>query len=216
MAQSMREQVQKNKRILWLVIIILLILIIAALVYLYLAFYQTPSETANNLNINGDETVTVPEVTPPGLDTYNQPNPAVLADIEAENGVGASIDESLILVANSFVERFGSYSNQSDYANFADLDTFMSPSMNNWIPRYIGQLTKENPDISIYYAIETKVISNQTTQMDEDNGTAEILIKTQRQEFKNDIKNPNIFYQDIRLELEKMDNEWKVDGAYWL
>lgn len=216
MAETMREQVQKNKRILWLVIIILLILIIAALIYLYLVFYNSPTEPVSDLNNNANQTIPAPEITPPGLDTYNQPNSAVLADIEAEVGAnGESMDENIILVANSFAERFGSYSNQSDYLNFADLDMFMTDSMSNWIPRYIDQLDAENPDFNIYYAIETKVISNQINQMAEDSTEAEILIKTQRQEFENDIGNPRIFYQDLRLDLVKVNDEWKVNGAYW-
>jgi len=217
MAENFQNQNKKNKRLLWLILIILFLLIFAALVYLFLNYYQAPA-AQEQVNVNLNQTVTVPEVTPPGIDEYNQPNPAVVLDLQTENETTTQApvkDNGALLVATAFVERFGSYSNQGDYANLDDLEIFMADNFKNWLPTYKEQLQAQNPDFNTYYAINTKAISTQINSMDEEAGTANILIKTQREEFKNSPANSNIFYQDIILDLVNVDNQWKVKGAYW-
>ncbi len=213
MAETLQVQNKKSKRLLWLILLILFLFIIAAIIYLVLNYYQAPQEDDINLN----QTVPVPEIIPPGIDEFNQPSSSILLDIEAENGeVSEPVKENgILLVSTAFVERFGSYSNQSDYTNLDDLEIFMTENMKNWIPTYKKQLQLENPDFNIYYAINTEAISTQINSMDDEAGTANILIKTQRQEFENSPNNSKVIYQDIILDLVKIDNQWKVKGAFW-
>lgn len=37
----------------------------------------------------------------------------------------------------SFAERFGSFSNQSNYGNFTDLSIMMTEAMNNWAKKML-------------------------------------------------------------------------------
>jgi hypothetical protein len=217
MAEPFQEQNKKSKRLLWLILIILFLFIIATIIYLVLNYYQSP-QTQDDLNVNLNQTVSIPEVIPPGIDEYNQPSSSIVVDIEAENGdiIEEPVEEGgVLLVSTAFVERFGSYSNQSDYANLDDLEIFMVDDFKNWIPTYKKQLQLENPDFDTYYAINTEAISTQINSMDDDAGTANILIKTQRQEFKNSPSNSKIIYQEIILDLVKIDDQWKVKGAFW-
>lgn len=218
MADELKLQVNKTKKRIWLILILLLILIIAALIYLFLNYYKpAPAEQQPNINPNVNNETPAPVNSQFNPASFNNPDPAVVADIQGLNGNNEEppVEEAASVIAEAFAERFGSYSNQSDYANLDDLAVFMTPNISGWIIKYKDQLRKENPDFNYYYAMETKAISKQVNSLDEEAGKAEITVKTQRQEFKNSIENPRIFYQDILIKLVKIDNEWKVDGAYW-
>ena len=205
---------QSNKRKIIILLVILLLLIIIAAVYIYLNYFQTEPVSPPVLNQNINESA-VFEAVP--LAEFNQTTPEVLADVLPSNGsVGVEEEtDDAVFISSSFVERFGSYSNQSNYKNFDELDYFMTDSMKNWIPRYKSQLREDNPDINTYYALVTNTISTNINSLDEGAGTAEVLVKTQRQEFNGSVNNPNVYNQDIRLDLLKVNDEWKVNGAYW-
>ncbi|HDQ22493.1 MAG TPA: hypothetical protein ENN28_00785 [Candidatus Uhrbacteria bacterium] len=219
MAEPIKDKLTKNKKRLWLIILLLLLLIIVILIYLLLAYFKAPLPGVVDLNNNmNQEPIPLEEIIIP--DSFNRPDGAVLADLtadaEREGTQELSPSINLLFVAQAFAERFGSYSNQGDYANFGDLKIFMTDSLDNWVQQtYIDELKKKNPDFNIYYALETKAISTEVLSLDESVGRAEIMVKTQRQEFDNDLVNPRVFYQDILLKMVKQNNEWKVDGAFW-
>jgi len=212
---AIKEEFKKRKKIIWL-IIILLLLIIAVLIYLFLTYFKQPSGVTTNLNANLNQAGLPAQAPSPNV--FNKPDLGVAAEIQGLNQkkvVSQTEKQNVLFVASSFVERFGSYSNQSNYKNFDELDVFMTASMQNWITRYKEELKAQNPDINTYYALETKAISTQINSLDEKAGKGEILVKTQRQEFNNTINNPRIFYQNILLNLVKVDQQWKINGAYW-
>ena len=209
-----KEDLIKNKRLLWLLIIVILLLIIAVIIYLLFFQYKPSAPVAFNQNLN--QAAALPPIKAPQV--FNNTNAQVLADVQGINpkeSINENEKQNFTFIATSFVERFGSFSNQGGYKNFDELTVFMTDSMNKWATSYKQQLMKEHPDLNIYYALVTKAISTDIRNMDEKAGTGEILIKTQRQEYKNTLSNPRIFYQDILLKMVKINNEWKVNGAYW-
>jgi len=206
---------RRKRSLLWL-LILLLLLIAAILIYLYL-FYFKPKPVTENININQNVNQVI-SPNAPATTTFNNADPGVLSDLQATAGNpqnSQSQENSAVLIAASFAERFGSFSNQSDYRNFQELDQFMTDAVKKWVSQYIEQLKKAHADTNVYYAIETKAISTKINSFDDQAGAGEILVKTQRQEFNNTIINPRIFYQDLQLKMVKVDNQWKVDGAYW-
>lgn len=213
MAEGLREKLTKNKRLIWLIIILLLLLIIAGIIYL-LYFYPRPQAPVNlNNNLNQGLPLDFG-----GPTSFNQPSAEILSELKGVNGLEEAPEETqtqILFVANAFAERFGSYSNQSDFKNLDDLNIFMTDSMKNWIRTYKTDLQQTYSDFDTYYAIETKAISSQIESLDETLGLGQIMIKTQRQEYKNDPNNPRIFYQDIKINVKNVDGQWKVDGAYW-
>jgi hypothetical protein len=212
MAESLRKKVTKKKEIMWLIIILLLFLIIAALLF----FFYRPKGTQTQVpgtNVNTNQQPVTNQTVP---NQFNTPDTNVLADLQAINNKPEADQkelENILFFASSFAERFGSYSNQGEYKNFDELDPFMTDTLKKWAVTYKDSLKKQNADTSIYYAIETKVISNVVNNLDEEKG--EIMFKTQRQEFKTSLTNPRVFYQNVLIKLVKMDKDWKVDGAYW-
>ncbi len=219
MAEEIKNKLTKNKRLIWLILLLLLLLIIAAIIYLVLVYFQAPPSTVVNTNNNNlNQIAVLPNGQTIMPSEFNQPDSEVLLDLggNVETEATQQNQANVLFVAQAFAERFGSYSNQSNYMNLDDLQSLMTTSMNNWVQQtYKDQLQKQNPNINTYYALETKAISSEVISLDETTGKAEIRIKTQRQEFKNDINNPRIFYQDIILNLVKQNDVWKVDGAFW-
>lgn len=124
-------------------------------------------------------------------------------------------EEDLARMAASFAERFGSFSNQSDYGNIRDLQIFMTETMKTWADNYVNDAREKKGDTSIYYGIITKAISTTVNKFDSDTGLAEILVKTQRRESTGVSGNSTTFYQDIVIKYRRESGAWRVDGIYW-
>ena len=122
----------------------------------------------------------------------------------------------LMRMAASFVERFGSYSNQSNFSNILDLKMFMSKRMKGWADIYIF----ENRDIGrqpdIYYGITTKAIGKEILTYDDDIGRASVLVHTRRREAVGSTNNASqVFSQDVTITFIMENSAWKIDSAFW-
>jgi hypothetical protein len=118
-------------------------------------------------------------------------------------------------IANAFAERLGSFSNQSNYSNFEDLNIFMTASMRTWAVGYVDKMRADNAYNGSYYGITTKAISSEIIKFDDEEGVAEVIVSTQRREIEMDGGENNL-NQDLRLTFVKENNQWLVNGAYWL
>jgi hypothetical protein len=124
--------------------------------------------------------------------------------------------EDLRRMAASFSERFGSYSNQSNFSNIIDLKIFMSQDMKKWADQYVSQQRQEELTNDIYYGITTKAIAQEVVTLDDDIGQAIILVKTRRREAISSTSNiSNVFDQDIIINLTRERGAWKVSSASW-
>ncbi len=201
-----------NRKKLGIFIIIIGLLIIAAIIYFI--FIRKPIETVAPTETVGTTTVQLP--VEPDSSTVNpgdRPRNYQQYDIskEAPHETGAS---DVAKLAASFAERLGSFSNQSDYSNFDDLNIFMTETMRAWSKDYVEKTRAENPYNGTYYGITTKSISTEVKSYDEDKGTAEVIIVTSRREVKLD-GGENNYQQNLRLVFAKQNDQWLVDGAYW-
>lgn len=124
--------------------------------------------------------------------------------------------DTLSKMAGSFTERFGSYSNQSNYTNFEDLYDFMTSDMRSWAQNMVAELRDKNTATAdLYYGLTTKSLSSKVTSFDEASGQAEVLVKTQRREATGTTSNARIYYQDMIIKMVNENGIWKVDGAFW-
>lgn len=195
-----------NKRFWGVIAIIFGLLIIAVIIY-FIFFYQ-PAALAPVVEqpvATGAQTIVTPE--PTSQPVAIQPvSPLKKAEVKADD---------LARMAVAFAERFGSFSNQSDYGNLKDLQLFMTSSLNDWAQNYINEARLKKTDTSIYYGIVTKAILSEVKQFDSDLGQAEILVKTQRRESTGVTGNSSTFYQDIIIKYRREGTVWRVDGIYW-
>ncbi len=127
--------------------------------------------------------------------------------------------DDLKRMAGSFTERYGSYSNHSNYGNIIDLKIFMTKSMQAKTDRYVDEersrASSQGASSDIYYGITTKAISEQILEYDEDLGRAVILVKTQRRESTGTMSNSSTFYQDVTLVFTKKGEAWKINDLNW-
>jgi len=124
--------------------------------------------------------------------------------------------EDLKRLAASFGERYGNFSNHSNFSNIVDLKMFMSKNMKNWADNYIAEQKSKEIDDTIYYGITTKAIGEEIIEFDDDISKAEILVKTRRREAIGTTNNiSDIFNQEIIITFVKELGAWKVDSAVW-
>jgi len=198
-----------NKRYFAIAIIVISLLLIVGIVYFFFFYrFQAPDETALN-QPSSEETPTAATTGTAVTPTSQTSQPAVRVRKE-EMG-----QEDLKRMAGSFAERFGSYSNQSDFSNVEDLMIFMTAEMKAWAGGFVNDSARKTGDLSIYYGISTKAVTEEVKKYDKDAGQAEILVKNQRREAAGKMSNASAFYQDIIIRFVKEGGAWKVDAAVW-
>lgn len=198
---------QKNNKFLKVLIAVLILFLIMALIYFY--FYKDGGlkekaqifETEKQIEFN------------------NQPaagNTVAKAEIKNKLGDGDVDELELKQMAAAFAERFGSFSNQSNYGNISDLKIFMTDKMRNWSDEFVAAEKAKKSDISIYFGVTTKALAEEMKKFDKENGEAEALVKTQRREASGFTSNISSYYQDIAISFKKEKGVWKVDSAKWV
>lgn len=201
-----------NRKKLGIFIIIIGLLIIAGIIYF---IFIRPSDDANvpttptatttvQLPIEPDTSSTTPSDKPRNYQQYD-------ISQEAEHEINAT---DVAKLATAFAERLGSFSNQSNYRNFEDLNIFMTASMRSWAVDYVTKMRLDNPYDGNYYGITTQAVNTEVKTFDDKAGKAQVVVNTQRREVKTD-GGENNFAQDLRLDFVKQDGQWLVDGAYW-
>ena len=170
-------------------------------------------------DINQDEVVapnnTVTNVTPPSIINSTTPTPPVASTYKIDTSLRETGVEDLKMIAAAFAERFGSYSNHSNYSNIVDLKLFMSSAMQDWADNFLNEMRTKSGDSDIYYGVTTKSISQTSNKFDNNLGIAEILVRTQRRESTGAMNNSTTIYQDILISFIKERGAWKVNEAYW-
>lgn len=179
----------------------------AAIVFV-LFFYtfnkqQTPIVEQNKQN-------QVEEVPKQQTDTVKK-----VVNVNAPLDKEAMSKEELKRLAASFAERYGSYSNQSNYQNMSDLKIFMTDRFKKSTDDFIAQMIAKKIDKTIYYGITTKAISPIVNEFDNEKGLAKITVTTQRRESIATTENANGFPQAVTISFKKDGKAWKVDDAVW-
>ncbi len=116
----------------------------------------------------------------------------------------------------AFAERYGSYSNQSDFENLEDLMPFMSASLKSKTQDFIAGKRAQAKRAAIYYGITTKALNGQVEEFSPEIGRAKFKISCQRQEIVGSTANANVYYQDLEISLIKESGIWKVNKVTWL
>ena len=117
---------------------------------------------------------------------------------------------SLEVLARSFVERYGSFSNQSDFANLQELLPFMTGALRQ---DALARMARPASAGAAYAGTTTKALAIKEQKVSE--ASATFLITTQRRESTAQNPSARVYYQDIELTLLKIGEDWKVDRAAW-
>ncbi|PIQ67527.1 hypothetical protein CO173_04180 [Candidatus Uhrbacteria bacterium CG_4_9_14_3_um_filter_41_35] len=114
-------------------------------------------------------------------------------------------------VARTFVERFGSFSTESDYKNIEDVLSLVTTDLQVQLKQLLkdSRAQKNNS----FYGVSTKVIGFNVVESTDTEMKAEII--TQRSESIESPANTSVRYQNIALQLVKLDGEWLVSDYTW-
>lgn len=116
-------------------------------------------------------------------------------------------------VAIAFVERFGTYTNHSNFESIRGLNSIMTTLMVSWTTDiYLPKLEKEHAPDGFFYRITAKAPVVQV--LESTDNTAKIKVTSQREE-QIGTEKPRVFLQDILLDLVNENNVWLVNAAYW-
>lgn len=125
--------------------------------------------------------------------------------------------ENLKRMASSFAERYGSYSNQSNFSNIVDLKIFMSQAMQTRMDEYVRRQRIVRVADDLYFGITTKAVASEINMFDDHLGKAAVRVSARRREAINTISNvSDTFNQDITVNFIREKGAWKVDSANWL
>jgi hypothetical protein len=161
--------------------------------------------------IDDTNTASLPQAT----DTIPSANINSAPKIAEEGQPG--IEVTLKFLASSFAERYGSFSNQTDFKNLKDLTPLMTSEFSARNNAYIKQKKSEVGDNSVYYGVTSKTVKTNLVSLNEEETAAELELTMQRREARGSMNsNVKVFYQDIVIKLKKESGEWKVDGAEWI
>ncbi|MFH1233969.1 MAG: hypothetical protein V1649_05000 [Patescibacteria group bacterium] len=199
-----------NTKTVGIIIIITGLILIIGIVYL-IFFYRFSSPTEPAI-IQQPSAIIKPQQ--PVQQPVATPLTGTTVKVTKIKKTGINQDD-LARIASAFAERFGSYSNQSDYGNVRDLKLFMSSKMQVWADNYISQAQANHQQTAIYYGVTTKAIASEVKQFNNESEQAEILIKTQRREATGATANAATFYQNIIIKFVREQGAWKVDSANW-
>ncbi|HBU06818.1 MAG TPA: hypothetical protein DEB09_01915 [Candidatus Magasanikbacteria bacterium] len=179
-------------------IIIGAILAFVLLIFLYFFFLSKPSTPGNNEDaLTNDKTGT----NNTNNIKYNSPGTNNTGEIIKEDPEKLSAKQT----ARTFVERFGSYSNQNDNEHIADAILLSTTEMVDWLE------TQKLDKSYDYSGMTTRVISMSVEKIDENSAT--VLVDTQQ--LKEIEMNKEIGQRSGRVELLKVNGDWKVDGFFW-
>lgn len=109
---------------------------------------------------------------------------------------------AILNVSRFFVERYGSFSTGAMWQNIYDIKSVVTDAM--WID--LEKLTKSNSATNADLSLSTKVLSLALLSQNESSAT--VLVKTQKKETADEFS--RVYYQDISLDLQKLDTNWLV------
>ena len=197
-----------------IILIVVILILLGAIVYL-LSLFWNKFEPIIGTNQPTDE-----EAAPGELPESSVGQPlGIIAPIGGLSPPEATSKEKrsadLIRMAMPFVERLGSYSNQSNYKNIEDLMIYMNSEMKDWAKKEVKEGRTGRKDTSIYFGVSTEALSAQIIDFNDELGSATISVSTQRRESSGSTSNARLYYQDILVTFVKEGGAWKVNSAVW-
>ena len=153
-----------------------------------------------------------------------KPEPASKADDgftsprqEPEEIIGSALKKSELItpvfspelyvqqLAEIFVERFTSFSNQNENVHLQDVLPLVTSQMASWVE------TQVVTDSNVYEGISTKVIASSLEQFSAADATVRVNVQ---QAFEKEGEK-EITYRSGKVTLAQENKDWKISGFFW-
>lgn len=151
------------------------------------------------------------EVVVPEETTQTVPKQVIPSPIQEQRAQERQITANVQTLAKTFVERYGSFSNEAEFQNLRDLFPLMTDAFVAETENFIA--TTIIPES--FYGVTTRVITVNVDEFDEAAGVAVLNLTTQREEAIDSPQNVSVRYQDIELQFELVLGSWKISSAEW-
>ncbi len=115
--------------------------------------------------------------------------------------------------ARTFVSRYGTYTNQSDFANIKSLKPQMTLRLSRYVDTYIDDIKTKYPYTKGYYGITTRAFTQDFGNYTSQNSKVNVIIETQRIETIGDTT--RTFNQDVTVSMVYSGGVWLIDGVFW-
>jgi hypothetical protein len=153
-----------------------------------------------------------PEVIEPVIEPPVVVEEPIVQDEQVQKDIEDRTQEvDVTTLTKTFTERYGSYSNESDFANLEDVLVLMTDGLAASTQSFIDSARVGEE----YYGITTRVISMDVREQDDEAGYASVLVKTQREEAVGSPQNISVVYQELILKLVHVSGSWKISAADW-
>ncbi len=113
-------------------------------------------------------------------------------------------------MAQIFIERYGSFTNQGNFENIVDLYPLMTANMRRVSSSYTSE-QKLAHSVDAYYGITTKTLSVET--ISQKDNKALVNVRLQKEEIIGSGYNPSISYATAKVSLVRLGDVWKVDDV---
>ncbi|OGM00122.1 hypothetical protein A2480_03590 [Candidatus Uhrbacteria bacterium RIFOXYC2_FULL_47_19] len=191
------------------------VVVAVVLILLFLFLWLSSGEQTPTI-VN---TANIPANTPAG--GLNVPGGTVRMDVTqatepvrtAEEVAAPDIRNNLKRLAAAFAERYGSYSNQGDYRNLEELRSLMTDRLARETTEFVERSRAEGIQSPEYTGITTRALVANVVLFNEEAGTADVTVNTQREEIIS--AGTRIYYQEINLDFVQEGELWKVDSIEW-
>lgn len=181
---------------------IILLFVIGLILTLVNRRSNIPTNTIANESIN----VPVNESLPSGQTIINAVPEKKVTTEDIKVATGETVVKNL---TKNFVERFGSYSLESNFSNFDEIEDLVTPTVASWLKTYPQDLRKKLP--AGFTGVTTLALSQKVESLTDTE--ASLSVSTQREETVNGAT--RVYYQDMKVNLVFTNGQWLVDGAYW-
>lgn len=109
-------------------------------------------------------------------------------------------------LAKIFIERYGSYSTDSDFQNIRDVQFLATDSLWQTISAQIGRSAGDG-----FVGVTTAVLSSEVTQMN--TNSAQVSMTVAQEENKNGVTNN--YSKTVLVYMQKVSGSWLVDKFEW-
>lgn len=114
-----------------------------------------------------------------------------------------------------FANYFGSFSNQSNFANLRDLFPSMSANYKKQTENFIIKSMDKTSNSEMYSGINTQALAVIFDHFNPSSGRAAAIVSTMRVKTGEGAENSLPYNQDLRLSFIKESGIWKINQAAW-
>lgn len=116
-------------------------------------------------------------------------------------------------LAGNFIERYETYSNQSNYANLIDSSMLMTVTMKNRVLDNIEERKMSQGDVEGYFGVTTRAVTKELLGYEKGDLRTRVRVKAIRTEYLDGGEGGDLIQKEYEVVLAKISGDWGVDSV---